>query len=454
MPKPIAIPPPSGSMTFKEWSSPILQEITRILTKTKLKQSWKACFHIDGMPPEFIAYYQQLQNLIAKIIPKEMNRPTIILQIRGSTVRESEKNKEQICLIGGTGPLSDAEVIKSLLAEASYAILDYCNIKLISAPPPRSKSICQYRRYIKTLKKEVMASECESYFLVSNTAHLNITPIQQLLLSYGAEHAKVIDNVQQIADFTVSFCAKLHMDSPKVLVLGTSMAAKGQLYTEKLIENNLDAVLPKSTEKQNALQLDYFGMGIAQEILQEFIDLIKRNEFQSHFLDKKAKNLRSKLKKTKITRQLLAKPPLTIGEALLDFIIDQVIAQYPVNIVLLACTELPLMLNAPLPIHLKQREIHTYHDLFIYKLNQINQELGHEEAFIQPVIINSEDLMKLFIAQELEAQIFGMDEETENIYSERPLLFSNLNPPRKHHRGIKKLLDDAKHKITQKCLPY
>lgn len=403
----IAISPPSDSMTFKEWSRPILQKLLLNLTKDTIKNPWKFVFHIDGMPPSKVCYYRQLQQLIALHIPVEENRPTIIMRVRGTLVASTLKNAEQVCLVGGTGPLSDAEFIENIVEKLSDEERDLVNLKLISAPPPRSVKLCRFRSYIKLLKSQIQQTNAQRYYLLSNTAHLNMTPVNELLDQYGAPAAHVVDLVNRIVENMVARVQDDTILKPAALILGTSLAAKGQLYASRLFETEISPRSPLTNLRYSCAVIDYLGAGNAQSILQEFVSIIKKGYFHRAWMDSKIGHLRTLVNRAEFREHILDNPPLTVGEAFLDFILHQLAVHQSVEMVILGCTELPLLLHSKVPKNLAQPECSNYQQLFFHKLAKLNQRRKKQglEALPIPALIDSESLMVDFIVADLKKEV-------------------------------------------------
>jgi aspartate/glutamate racemase len=88
------------------------------------------------LKPEQYTKYHELQQQIASKVKPENHRPTIDLTIKGDAA-----GKASFGILGGTGPLSDAEMVKKTMEnlEKQGFPLDQVHIRLLSAPPPRGK---------------------------------------------------------------------------------------------------------------------------------------------------------------------------------------------------------------------------------------------------------------------------------------------------------------------------
>lgn len=106
----IPIPPPNEE-PIATWVKAVLRKTA--LIRLKGKDAYHVKIVIAPFPPEHYAYYQALQEAIAKLIPIEENRPTILLKIRGKNRAPQGKADSRVDYgyVGGTGPLSDAALL-------------------------------------------------------------------------------------------------------------------------------------------------------------------------------------------------------------------------------------------------------------------------------------------------------------------------------------------------------
>lgn len=167
--------------------------------KEKLKQEIQSMeLVMDNFPPEAINFYKMLQDEIAVQLPIEEDRPTIVLNIRGSKVIGKDAT---LTLIGGTGPLSDSNAICEVIEKIHHEkedYLQYVSITLISDPPPRMEGdaskgnkIWHTVDYFKRLLKTINHSGREVY-LVSNTAHANASTVNKLKLFFQELNEKKV----------------------------------------------------------------------------------------------------------------------------------------------------------------------------------------------------------------------------------------------------------------------
>jgi aspartate/glutamate racemase len=183
--------------------------------------------------------YALLQIRIAKLIPSEEKRPTIDLIVTESS---EDRPKRSIGILGGTGPLADGELIRSIFHKLKLAghETDWTKlaINLFSSPPPRSADEMQNRgvSYLHRLGGFATRGH-HKYYLASNTAHSNIAAfnlmVQATYLRQGFQHAEfpVVDLVQEVV-------RQIQGDQPEsgftLLILGTESAFKAGLYPRYL----------------------------------------------------------------------------------------------------------------------------------------------------------------------------------------------------------------------------
>lgn len=251
------------------------------------------------LPPDMIDHYVELQRALAKRFPLESSRPNIYLTIKGSRA----PSEGVLGILGGVGPLSDADMLKHAFDELENSDTPTADIeiRLYSNPhPPRS-----FWDYFKFSTWQYFFSsffflrqpDVDQYMVASNTAHLHYKLLDGIATSpfyHGVnEISKAIDD-----------------DTPeteRVLVLGTTQAYKGKLYPKSLAALGLDILTP-------SLQI--------QTQLQEAIDAVKEGR-----LEEARKSLLALIKELANLDRL---NPNT----------------RPLTHLLLGCTELPLVLKA------------------------------------------------------------------------------------------------------------
>lgn len=333
-------------------------------------EAWKLHLVIEKFPPEYLEYYQGLQQEIAKIIPREEDRPTITLKIRGANRQDS---KPFFGYVGGTGPLSDAATLLTVRDAYDYrkgdgAAAQDMAVDLISAPPPRGGiKLDHMRTYGWRVAK--FAGDCgaPNIILLSNTAHIHLRKfkfVQQFRRAWKRDFDNIIKSIFEKSDSVIKNMRKAVIKNiqngdpdgrfPRfdnnhdmILILGTEEGQKADLYGSKFSKRGMASKYPDKDGQQ----------------LQKLIDEIKSNNSNTFLADGK-----------------------TVGEALVNFILDHYDSK--VSHILLACTELPLCLHTKIPALLQQKyglaQDATYQDIFD---NQF--KLRYPTAAV-PIIIDTE----------------------------------------------------------------
>ena len=178
--------------------------------------------------------YQKLQMLIAEKFPQELDRPSFELHFSG----ESEEN---IVLIGGVGPLSDASVVNKL---SQIGGTWSRNLRLISSPPPREPLdlLWDGLPYLWNLRSFLRDSD---YFMVaSNTAHAHRVKLKAL-----APGSRLVD----LTELVVSKIKEEQIPSP-LLILGTQSAWNKNFYEGKFDREGI-AYQKLDLEEQKEIQL-------------------------------------------------------------------------------------------------------------------------------------------------------------------------------------------------------
>ena len=173
--------------------------------------------------------YKALQNGVAKKIPHEFDRPVINFEFQGA--KRGTPAIKGIALIGGMGPISDGNIL-SALGEKLPSLEQ--PLRLLSLPPPRT-AIELIRGGVTYVRRvwNLMNSGYQSYFLLSNSAHLNIQFLE--MMPFGE---RVVDLRDKVAKD-----AKTKLIS-RALVLGTRRAMDGRLYHEHLSNLGIQVVQP------------------------------------------------------------------------------------------------------------------------------------------------------------------------------------------------------------------
>ena len=235
---------------------PIDQELCRLAEKRTSPFSWSkkvtAKYGIDRnkdqssltivleLPIACYEHYCALQKRIARLIPIEEHRPTIDLRLIGERARPDSPSTYAI--IGGIGPLSDAEIVKKIITHLPSRLQNSVKISLLSSPPPRSlwQKMINGFNYTSHLVSFLNGDHYEMC-LASNTAHLNYDTIHR----FGRDNS--IHLVSKISDRIQNNGFR------KVLVLGTTPAFQQQLYPRFLEQRAVECVMP-SIEQQEIVQ--------------------------------------------------------------------------------------------------------------------------------------------------------------------------------------------------------
>ncbi|MDF2576628.1 MAG: putative aspartate racemase [Chlamydiales bacterium] len=240
------------------------------------------------LEPKNVDIYYRLQQKIAALVPIELDRPIIELELKGTNA-----NLTPIGILGGVGPLSDAEVIREVIhtLEHRQVPLDRIHVQLLSAPPPRSIQQPQRGyRYINKLREFTKVPK-NGLYITSNTAHINLPALQKL----KSQNTPLVDMVSLITQDI----AQMTKTNSQVLVLGTTSAWENKLYPTKL-----------KTYSIKSIELDAKDQNLIQQLIEQ-----------------------TKQGKT------------NIAEAGID-IINKYIENKGATHVILACTELPLLFKS------------------------------------------------------------------------------------------------------------
>jgi aspartate/glutamate racemase len=206
-----------------------------------------------NLPIEKFTYYITLQKEIAKLIPVEAYRPTIDLKLYGKNVKSEDPST--IAILGGIGPLSDAELLKkTILNLHSQGIsLDNLKINLLSAPPPRSffKIVKNGFNYFLNIRKFLNRNHNKIY-IASNTAHHRYKCISSLAKKNAVNLVALV-----AADIS------RNKDSRGVLVLGTTKTRNRRIYASIFDKNGTVNIAPDNSD---------------QKLIQEDINLTKQGK--------------------------------------------------------------------------------------------------------------------------------------------------------------------------------
>ncbi|MCL6272079.1 aspartate/glutamate racemase family protein [Sansalvadorimonas sp. 2012CJ34-2] len=200
------------------------------------------------LKPTEISRYVALQESIAKLIPEELDRPTIDLTIEvpgGSATRT-------FGIIGGVGPVSDAHMTEKMLSELQEkgVRLSEVKVQVYSSPPPRTLTEKSIRglAYLNGVREFVKRGH-DHLVLASNTAHCHIDSF---------ESGKVLDSGGRMVNCVTKIAKSIHEEKPSsVLVLGTSQAYEKELYPKEFHSLGVPAIVPNNsyqTQIQNLIE--------------------------------------------------------------------------------------------------------------------------------------------------------------------------------------------------------
>lgn len=207
------------------------------------------------LKPNQSFYYIALQKTIANLIPDESYRPTIDLTI---TLSKQDKIPKTVGLIGGTGPLSDCDILSKIMASVENNVdWNQFAIHLLSAPPPRVFfAVFQGLSYFYNLLNFATLGH-DKYYMLGNKAHLHIKWLERVVgcswlrLWFKKNTSHVVDLVEFV---TQSISKKIPM--PKVLILEALRSYRSKLYQSYFLKNGLkqDHFYILSEEEATALQ--------------------------------------------------------------------------------------------------------------------------------------------------------------------------------------------------------
>ena len=173
-------------------------------------------------PPENIAYYLALQQQLAKTFPSEPYRPTIDLHIRG---KDSDEGSDCIGILGGMGPLSDAEITQTAIGKLTGLQKNRLRMDLFSAPPPRScwQKCKRGLDYLSRVRNFASRPHIRTIYLTSNTAHADFSNWSRRC------QGKLTNMVDGVVSILGSGITETHY-----LIFGTREAYTKRLYPDKL----------------------------------------------------------------------------------------------------------------------------------------------------------------------------------------------------------------------------
>ena len=281
----------------------------------------------NDFPLEYVDYYKALQEEIASRIPEEQERPLICLALKGKN-RLGDNGPADVGLAGGTGPLSDATLLDNLVRHMSGVKNQPFNLKtratvadamqnfsgvLYSMPPVRDEEhLYDAPAYINLYKNARQDMPCTSLHILTNTGHTN----KNLFSKWYALGKQKYGDVDDMTVKVAHLIQKQSKPGDRVLVLGTTDAAKKNLYPNLLESRDLKPVLPTGV----------FQDTDAQTYLQRIIDQTKANG----------------------VNQNMPGEGRTCGQAFIDFVLEHA-QQTGANSLLFSCTELPMLLHTRIP---------------------------------------------------------------------------------------------------------
>lgn len=247
-----ALPTPEPYEVETQWSHRQLEKIIQLKN-----ESYTQPYLTLHLAPAQISYYVALQKQIAWQYPEELDRPTIevIIQVKKHTTQA-----DCLAILGGTGPLADASLIRNLVRQLSRQPdfnWDKTSIRLLSMPPPRKLAHVFYGiQYFYNLFRFgelplIGSGDFERLAVASNTAHMYSTAIKSFLFSFS-----------EFIDLANHNAVRLSLQSPThVLIVGTQQAARSRLYQTYM--ESLDVS---------------FSMPSNQTVYQHFIEQIKKGQ--------------------------------------------------------------------------------------------------------------------------------------------------------------------------------
>ncbi len=331
------------------------------------------------LKPADWGYYLALQQEIAKLIPEESKRPTIDLAVTNTS---SNTARASIGIAGGTGPLSDSELLKLIMESLNSETnrkkkLDWNQfaINLYSAPPPRNASEGWSRgiSYVEGLTGFATRGH-DKYFLASNTAHSKMSNFRELVSltilrrGIGQKEGAVVDLVDYVASQVAS--------KDDVLILGTLRAYKDHLYPNYLSKRGLraadlsvDAPSSSGGEAQRSLGNYYTVENLERATeLQGLIDLAKEGNIEE-VGDKVRDFIIREVKRIEASQRSLRKVK-------------------PIKIIL-GCTELPMALRGDIMNRLN------------YELQKTLPQKNSKRKIVPIQVLNTENLFARKIVGEI-----------------------------------------------------
>ncbi len=238
-----------------------------------------------NLKPTQWSIYQEIQWRIAELIPDEEKRPTLLLTLSESPEPENESG---IGILGGMGPLADAELIQALMnrLHASHKPVNWKRfaVHLLSAPPPRSWQATTGRGLTYLHRIGAFATQgYQRYYLASNTAHIHITGFKSLVrgtwISGAPRHSEFT-----VVDLVAHAAQSIELSEPPLLVLSSKATYDARLYDHYLTQKGwTEAKLVTESHASQAHaqgQFHLISSPAQAQALQNAIDLAKAGQFE------------------------------------------------------------------------------------------------------------------------------------------------------------------------------
>ncbi|NRA44985.1 MAG: aspartate/glutamate racemase family protein [Oligoflexales bacterium] len=254
-------------------------------------------FVINDQQSQNLRTYKNLQQEIAKRIPREYDRPIIELKVFFRQKQNTSAPNREIGILGGIGPLSDANIMERLGERLSPLPQRHGSmLHLLSMPPPRTvwDQMLGGFLYLRHLYR-FTSQNYQFFFLASNTAHLHYGKFSYLT------DAQTFHLPQAVVDKLVQ---EQDLKSVRVLVLDTNKASSAGLYQGLLKQNDINYRLLAPPERQE---------------LDQWIEKVKSGP---------------------ISKQ---------DRHQFYLFVAALSARHQINTIILACTEIPLALSAYIP---------------------------------------------------------------------------------------------------------
>ena len=225
--------PEARAADIEKWCSDIIDHYG---IKDKLPDASSVTIPLEKFPADRFDYYCALQLKMAEMIPDEPLRPTVDLQLRGKNCTADQKS---FGILGGVGPLSDAEILKKVMEGLTPDQRENVKIDLLSMPPPRSleQKTLRIINYTSNIVAWGQREHINHISVTSNTAHANLSKLE--VLTTG----KMLSLADRVVGHIKKEDEHIREDDPtkktKTLVLGTKEAYDKKLYPTLLASQKL-----------------------------------------------------------------------------------------------------------------------------------------------------------------------------------------------------------------------